>query len=235
MSGSLRRRRWWILLASYLALLIASRAIEPPYERKPGPELEASSLPAVRGEAIERRPSYSLASLVSPGARAPPHRPPSWKSRLASRLRPIGPPLAQPGWTLTRPTYPASAHQPARPHYRLQRTPATSWSGSISSESSGARSASAWAAAWHSSSTVSRPSASPRSCCCRRSGWEMSCSTLPLNHVLHGAQLAALWFLHQRSSFQRADTLSARFPTRATSTTPIVHCAARSPRSSLRF
>ena len=88
MSGPLRRRRWWILLAcSYLALLIASRAVEPPYERKPGPELEVSSLQAVRGEAIEQETVRLAWRRWSPEAapgRSIPIRPPSRQPRIAS-------------------------------------------------------------------------------------------------------------------------------------------------------
>ena len=54
MAGPLRRRRWWILLAcAYVALLVASRIAEPPYDREPGPDLEVTELDAVDGDRLE--------------------------------------------------------------------------------------------------------------------------------------------------------------------------------------
>ena len=49
-----RRRRWprwtWLLPALYLVLLLASRAVAPPYDRAPRPGQEISEVPAVAGE-----------------------------------------------------------------------------------------------------------------------------------------------------------------------------------------
>src|SRR6186713_1070835 len=55
MPRSLRRRRWWVLLAcAWVVAVLLSRAAEPPYDRKPEEDVEVSELRAVRGAELER-------------------------------------------------------------------------------------------------------------------------------------------------------------------------------------
>ena len=111
--------------ASYLALLIASRAVEPPYEREPGPELEVSALPAVRGEAIEpetvRLAWRRWAPEAAPGGPIPIvllHGSPG-SHRDFDRL---APPLAARGWTLYAPDLPGFGASSRRvPDYSIAR------------------------------------------------------------------------------------------------------------------
>ena len=205
MAGSPRRRRRWILLAgSYLALLIASRAIEPPYERKPGPELEVSSLPAVRGEAIEQETVRLAWRRWSPEAepdRSIPivllHGSPG-SHRDFDRF---APPLAQRGWTLYAPDLPGFGASSRRvPDYSIAAHAryVEEWLDQLGIERAHVLGFSMGGgvalelyrqAPERVASVVLLSSIGVQ---------EMELlGYYPLNHAVHGAQLAALWFLHR--------------------------------------
>src|SRR5262245_3840094 len=126
MSGSLRRRRRWILFGcAYLVALIASRIAEPPYDRSPGPDLEVSTVRAVRGEALEPEAVRLAWRRWSPEPTVDPrpipivllHGSPG-SHRDFDRLAPT---LARGGWTLYAPDLPGFGASSRRvPDYSIR-------------------------------------------------------------------------------------------------------------------